>query len=184
MYKFFKPENMKYTDMIQISMDVLAWLEKGQLANEYPDQLKWNGEFMRYLIGWVTQEEEDSFSRRCNEIYSDLTSSGRSYYLPMSKGLSGFLRHNRIMSLFSSTGSVELSNIIATSTGFKSHQLGKSHINPMAGRFGRKSHQRKRVTSICQNYNGTAAVARCFQKAKMTQDTAHIGASVYFFFTF
>ena len=44
-----------------------------------------------------------------------------------------------------------------TSTGFKSHQLGKSHINPMAGRFGRKSHQRKKVTSICQNYNGTAA---------------------------
>ena len=71
-----------------------------------------------------------------------------------------------------------------TSTGFKSHQLGKSHINPMAGRFGRKSHQRKKVTSICQNYNGTAAVARCFQKAKITQNTAHIGASVYFFFTF
>ena len=61
---------------------------------------------------------------------------------------------------------------------------GKSHINPMAGRFGRKSHQRKKVTSICQNYNGTAAVTRCFQKAKITQNTAHIGASVYFFFTF
>ena len=74
--------------------------------------------------------------------------------------------------------------IFGTSTGFKSHQLGKSHINPMAGRFGRKSHQRKKVTSICQNYNGTAAVARCFQKAKITQNTAHIGASVYFFFTF
>ena len=73
---------------------------------------------------------------------------------------------------------------INTSTGFKSHQLGNSHINPMAGRFGRKSHQRKKVTSICQNYNGTAAVARCFQKAKITQNTAHIGASVYFFFTF
>ena len=57
MYKFFKPENMSYTDMIQIFMDVLAWLEEGQLAYEYPDQLKWNGEFMRYLIGWVTQEE-------------------------------------------------------------------------------------------------------------------------------
>ena len=46
-------------------------------------------------------------------FYSDLTSSGRSYYLPVSKGLSGFLRHNKIRSLFSSTGSVELSNIIA-----------------------------------------------------------------------
>ena len=34
----------------------------------------------------------------------------------------------------------------------------------MAGRFGRKSHQRKKVTSICQNYNGTAAGARCFQR--------------------
>ena len=33
-----------------------------------------------------------------------------------------------------------------TSTGFKSHQLGKSHINPIAGRFGRKSHQYVRIT--------------------------------------
>ena len=116
MYKLFKPENMRYTDMIQISMDVLAWLEEGQLADEYPDQLKWNGEFMRYLIGWVTQEEEDSFSQRCNEIYSDLTSSGRSFYLPVSKGLSSFLRHSRIMSLFSATGSVECQISLLTCT--------------------------------------------------------------------
>ena len=67
---------------------------------------------------------------------------------------------------------------IYTSTGFKSHQLGKSHINPMAGRFGRKSHQRKKVTSICQNYNGTAAEGRCFQKGKITENIAHNGASV------
>ena len=70
---------MRYRDMIQISMDVLAWLEDGQLANEYPEQLKWNGEFIGYLIGWVTQEEENSFSKRCNEMYADLT-GGRSYY--------------------------------------------------------------------------------------------------------
>ena len=29
----------------------------------------------------------------------------------------------------------------ATSEGFKSHQLGRSHINPMQQRVGRKSHQ-------------------------------------------
>ena len=36
----------------------------------------------------------------------------------------------------------------------------------MAHWFQTSSAQRKQITSICQNYNGTAAKARCFQKPK------------------
>ena len=100
---------------MQISMDVLAWLEDGQLKKEYSDHLKWKGEFLRYLLGWVTQEEEYQFNILCNDMFTDLTSRNpsQSCYLPVSRGLSEFLRHNQHKNLFSSTGSVELSNIFA-----------------------------------------------------------------------
>ena len=93
----------------------LAWVEDGQLAQEYDSHLKWKGQFLRYLIGWVTQDEENSFSTLCNNMFSDLTNKNQSqsYYLPVSKGLSGFLRHNKHKNLFSETGSVELSNVFA-----------------------------------------------------------------------
>ena len=68
-----------------------------------------------YLLGWVTQEEENQFNILCNDMFTDLTAGNQSqsYYLPVSKGRSGFLRHNQHKNLFSSTGSVELSNIFA-----------------------------------------------------------------------
>ena len=48
----------------------------------------------------------------------------------------------------------------------------------MAHWFQTSSAQRKQITSICQNYNGTAAEGRCFQKAKITENTARTGTSV------
>ena len=109
-------------------MDVLAWLEDGPNAHEYSDALKWKAEFLRYLIAWVTQEEEDQFSSLCNKMFSDLTASkGQSYYLPVSKALSGFLRHNKHKFLFSSTESVELSNVFA-------HMYNNPDSRKMTGR--------------------------------------------------
>ena len=43
---------------------------------------------------------------------------------------------------------LQTTQTLSTSIGFKSHQLVKSHINPMAARFGRKSHQREKVSHI------------------------------------
>ena len=50
--------------------------------------------------------------------------------------------------------------------------------------FQTSSAQRKQITSICQNYNGTATTTRYFQKTKITENIAHSGASVCFFFIF
>ena len=112
MYKFFKPDDMRTTTRTQILGDVLAWLEGGPMQDEYSDLLHWSGEFIRYLVGWVTQEEEDSFEYRCTEFQQDLTNKGYSKYFQVSKSLSTVLRHCKIKQLFSSTGTMELSNLI------------------------------------------------------------------------
>ena len=113
MHTFFKPDDMRTITRDQILEDVLEWLESGPMQDEYPNLLHWSGDFIRYLVGWVTQEEEDSFSYRCTEFQQDLTNRGYSRYLQVSKSLSTVLRHCKMTSLFSSTGTMELSNLIA-----------------------------------------------------------------------
>ena len=112
--KIYGPREMKVSDHLEIAMDSLSWIESGPLSSEYSDFLKWKTQFVRFLIGWVTQKEEDCFGTVCKRMFVDLTSGEeQSYYSSVTRGLSTFLRQSRHQTLFSGTGTVELSNVFA-----------------------------------------------------------------------
>ena len=105
------PHNMKSTDRYEMFMDVISWfLYWGTSHGEFDDSLKWIAEFLKYLCGFTTQEEEDWFDDRCNAFNVDLTSSsGKSYYMRCSKKLANVLRNCRDKTLFTASGSMNIS---------------------------------------------------------------------------
>ena len=105
------PHNMKPTDRYEMFMDVISWiLYWGTTNGEFDDSLKWISEFLKYLCGFTTQEEENWFDKRCNDFHVDMTSaSRRSYYMRCSKKLSNVLRHCRDKTLFTPSGAMNIS---------------------------------------------------------------------------
>ena len=69
---------MRGLDQGRIAMDTLSWVEEGPLSNEYGDFLKWQSLFVRFILGWVTQEEENDFDQLCMSMYRDLTGTKHS----------------------------------------------------------------------------------------------------------
>ena len=105
----------------------MSWMEEGPLLNEYDDFLKWQAQFVRFALCWVTHEEEDRFSDSCTSMLRDLTAGrGYSWYFPVSEGLSAFLRRNHIKFLFSESGSVKLTDVFA-------HMHNNSRSRRMSG---------------------------------------------------
>ena len=107
------PHNMRPTDRYEMFMDVISWiLYWGTSHGEFDDSLKWIAEFLKYLCGFTTQEEEDWFDDRCNAFNVDLTSSSRkSYYMRCSKKLAR-LRHCRDRTLFTTGGAMNISILL------------------------------------------------------------------------
>ena len=69
------PHNMRSTDRYEMFMDVISWiLYWGTTNGEFDDSPKWIAEFLKYLCGFTTQEEEDWFDKRCNDFHVDMTS--------------------------------------------------------------------------------------------------------------
>ena len=106
------PHNMADVDKQEMLMDavssILYW---GTRYGEFDDSLRWVAEFLKYLCVFTTQEE-DWFSGRCSEFNVDMTGPPRnSYYLGCSKTLSGVLRHCRNKTLFTDTGSMNISDL-------------------------------------------------------------------------
>ena len=74
--------------------------------------IHWLAEFLKYLCGFTTQEEEDWFDYECSRFFVDLTGPKRhSNFLSCSKALSDVLRHNRKAYLFSPSGSMNISDL-------------------------------------------------------------------------
>ena len=105
------PHNMKSTDRCEMFMDAISWiLYWGTSHGEFDESLKWIAEFLKYLCGFTTQDEEDWFDNRCNAFNVDLTSSSRkSYYMRCSKKLANVLRHCRDKTLFTASGAMNIS---------------------------------------------------------------------------
>ena len=75
------PHNMRATDRYEMVMDAIAWiLHWGTSHGEFDDSLKWIAEFLTYLCGFTTQEEENWFDKRCNDFHVDMISSSRRSY--------------------------------------------------------------------------------------------------------
>ena len=107
------PDDMTATDRHQMLMDVVSWiLIWGTQHREFDDSLRWIAEFLKYLCGFTTQEEEDWFDDLCNNIHIDMTGQTRNgYYLKCSKSLSNVLRHCRNKTLFTEGGSMNISDL-------------------------------------------------------------------------
>ena len=102
MHTLMGPNNMSGFTRHQMLMDVISWiLYWGSAHREFDTSLKCLAEFLKYLCGFTTQEEEDWFDGQCNNYYIDLTGRRNgSRYLGCSKKLSNVLRHCRMTSLF------------------------------------------------------------------------------------
>ena len=88
---------------------ILYW---GSEHREFDVAIKRLAEFLKYLCGFTTQVEEDWFDGQCSRYYIDLT--GRrsdSRYIGCSKALSGVLRHNRRVYLFSERRSMNIADL-------------------------------------------------------------------------
>ena len=104
------PHNMAENDKHEMLMDVVSWIFYwGTRHGELDDSLKWIAEFLKYLRGFTTQDEEDWFNGRCNEFNVDMTGPPRnSYYMRCSKALSNVLRHCRNKTLFTGSGGMNI----------------------------------------------------------------------------
>ena len=78
--------------------------------HEFDAFTRWQADFIRYMFGWLTQDEEKEFDKACNALYNDMTgrSKSRSNYFWISKALSKFLRHSNLRYLFDADGTVNL----------------------------------------------------------------------------
>ena len=78
MHAVMGPNNMTGFDRHQICMDVISWILEGDSKKrEYDEAIYWLAEFLKYLLGYATQEEEDWFDAECSRFYIDLTDLGR-----------------------------------------------------------------------------------------------------------
>ena len=128
MHSLMGPNNMSGFDRHQMCMDVISWILEGDSKKrEYDEALHWLADFLKYLSGFTTQEEEGWFDTECNRFYVDLTGNRRnSNFLGCSKALSGVLRHCGNAYLFSPSGSMNISDVLDQLEGNNPKQYGLS----------------------------------------------------------
>ena len=104
------PANMSPCCRRQMAMDSVSWCLYWEKRQGFDHFLKWQAEFIQHLIGWLTQDEENEFKRKCDSFYADMTGKkgSKSNYFGISKALSGMPRHSKKKYLFNATGTVNL----------------------------------------------------------------------------
>ena len=107
------PNNMSGFDRHQMAMDSISWiLYWGSEHRGFDVALKWLAEFLKYLCGFTTQDEENWLDEQASSYHVDLTGRPRdSKYLSCSKSLAQELRHNKKKLLFSERGSMNIANL-------------------------------------------------------------------------
>jgi hypothetical protein len=107
------PNNMSPFEQHQMCMDVISWtLYWGSEHHEFDVAIKWLAEFLKYLCGFTTQDEEDWFDNQCNRYYIDLTTKNRnSNFIRCSKTLSSELRQCSKTYLFDPRGGMNIADL-------------------------------------------------------------------------
>ena len=127
MHSLMGPNDMSDFDRHQMCMDVISWILYGEASREFHEALHWLADFLKYHLGFTTQEEEDWFDTECNRFYVDLIGNRRnSNFFGCSKALSGVLRHCRKAYLFSPSGSMNISDLLDQLEGNNPKQYGLS----------------------------------------------------------
>ena len=68
MHSLMGPNDMSDFDRHQMCMDVISWILYGETSREFDEALHWLADFLKYLLGFTTQEEEDWFDTECNRF--------------------------------------------------------------------------------------------------------------------
>ena len=98
------PYDMSMFVKKQTLMDAVSWSLFWEKRHEFDPFTRWQADFIRYMFGWLTQEEEDDFQTTCTAISQDMSgkSKHQSKYFHTSKALTKFLRHDSLVYLFDS----------------------------------------------------------------------------------
>lgn len=100
---------MNHEDALMKIKDVVSWtLVKGR--SSFDPYTQWEAEFVRYMIGFVTQTEENWFQERVDQYAADMYRPD-SRLKNFSKSYTHVLRHTRDKCLFDDAGTVELSKL-------------------------------------------------------------------------
>ena len=124
------PRDMSMFTKKQILMDAVSWSLSWEKRHEFDTFTRWQADFIRYMFGWLTQDEENVFDKTCKAVFHDMT--GRSKYqsncFHTSKALSKFLRHSDLTTyLFVSDGTV---NIGSTFNELGPQNPTQCHMSP------------------------------------------------------
>ena len=68
------PANMSPFCRRQMAMDSVSWCLFWKKRHEFDHFLRWQAEFIRYVIGWLIQDEENEFKKKCDSFYVDMKS--------------------------------------------------------------------------------------------------------------
>jgi len=128
MHAVMGPNNMTGFDRHQMCMDVISWILEGDSKKrEYDEAIYWLAEFLKYLLGYATQEEEDWFDAECSRFYIDLTGPRKSRnFISCSKASSAILRHEKKAYLFSPSGSMNIADVFDQLEGNNPKRRGLS----------------------------------------------------------
>ena len=91
------PRDMSMFSKKQILMDAVSWSLFWERCHEFDPFTRWQADFIRYMFGWLTQDEEYDFDKTCKAVSPDMSgkSKTQSKYFHTSKALSTFLRHSK-----------------------------------------------------------------------------------------
>eukprot|EP00435_Cladocopium_sp_Y103_P025756 s3538_g6.t1 len=108
--KVFSPEGVSSTEVEEAFQDIIAWcMHWAEPRHEFTQMLHWQADFLRYLFGYVTQEEEQWFHTQANYICGQQEARDQ-FYMVVSKTMVGKLRHNKGVG-FDQRGAMEISEL-------------------------------------------------------------------------
>ena len=105
------PRDVSPFNKLQMAMDSVSWCLFWEGRHEFDSFLGFQADHIRYLLGWLTQDEENAFKVKYDAVSVGMTDrKQKSQHYSVSKALSGFLRHSKKRHLFNSSGTVNLVN--------------------------------------------------------------------------
>ena len=110
----------------QMAMDSVSWCLFWEKRHEFDHLLRFQADLFRHVIGWLTQDEEEEFKRKCDAVYiamTDRTKKPNHFYV--SKDLSKFRRHSKKTHLCNAASTV---NLGTTFTGLEWNNPIRHHM--------------------------------------------------------
>eukprot|EP00435_Cladocopium_sp_Y103_P018879 s800_g4.t1 len=91
----YKPTDVSSAEAEETFQDVIGWcMHWAAPRREFNEYVHWQADFIRYLLGYVTQEEERWLNQRAHHITGQQDWRDK-FFTPVSKTMIGVLRHGK-----------------------------------------------------------------------------------------